>query len=49
MADPPGLRLPFPGLEDDRVGSTGLGLGFRSFSELFIIARERELEEEAAC
>lgn len=44
MADPPGLRPPFPGLE--QVGNTelGLGLGFRSFSEL--IGRERKEEEE---
>lgn len=42
MADPPGLRHPFPGLKDVRVEN----LGFRSFSE-FIWRETRE--EEAAC
>ena len=42
MADPPGLRLPLPGLEVDRVESL-LILGFRSVSE-FNFGKERVQE-----
>jgi len=43
MADPPGLRLPLPGLEVDRVESL-LILGFRSLSEINL---GKKREEEA--